>query len=64
MYVKGTVEEDIYDMGVRKMELSDAVLSSQTGEGDTKTVDIYSIGRILQSSIKRMGSGTFDVDAV
>jgi len=28
MYVKGTVEEDIYSMGVRKMELSDAVLSN------------------------------------
>lgn len=58
MFVKDTVEEDIHSMGVRKMQLSDAVLSSQASEENKN--DIYTIGRILQSSIKRMGSGMLE----
>jgi hypothetical protein len=57
MFVKNTVEEDIFMMGQKKMELSDAVLGGKgRGKGAAKD-GLSDIGRILQQSIQRLGGG-------
>jgi len=58
MFVKNTVEEDIFMMGQKKMELSDAVLGGKgRGKGAAKD-GISDIGRILQLSIQRLGGSS------
>lgn len=59
LVTKDTVDEDIYEMGERKSQLSSAVLADKNGKNSSKQAgedtdcDIGAIGRILQRALAR-----------
>lgn len=60
LVAKDTVDEDIYEMGERKRQLSQAVLSdvrSPSTDSKGKDDDITAISKILQKALSRAGVG-------
>jgi SNF2 family DNA or RNA helicase len=53
LYTAETVDEAIYEMGEKKRELSEAVLSSSSHHKGEKMKEDHAIGAILQQALQR-----------